>query len=287
MIFKNFNFQLSDCKKELLHYKHSLTQSKEDFLKSKLQVTEIKHENIELMDKFIKLKTDSANEIAVLKEQVKNINDELLEIKKLNFLTKPRVSNSKSESIRIKEEAELNVKVNIIKSLKEKISEKPALVDKISLVDNDNVVYTKGGYRGFDFVQLSKSYKEKRFDYVINQVDLNAQKILLNEILLEVPYHMYQFKYSDFHDYFFCFPLDLKKIKQLDIAIPNLVNIIIFDNELLVTMETVRCINLYVGKYDINIKNGVKCSLNHFDDWLLNREFRFANGYGCINFCVV
>jgi len=163
----------------------------------------------------------------------------------------------------------MELKAARINNLKSKIREVPEILDKITLINNDNVVVVQVSYNSQIISVESKNqcYEHRQCNGVIDQLGFTNHKILLNELLLEIPNHLYEDGNTYYHFYF---PFDLDNVKDFHVSIPDKFNMKIINNKVLVETTKVEIIILFVRKYGKHLQNGVTFNLKQLDDSMLS-----------------
>jgi len=257
---------LHEEKNQVYHIKlvyQNLNNCKNELSASKNEVVDLKQENI------------------LLKEEVKKITTEFKEFKKKSSISVGETKNYCSEIADEEMISESDAKSDIV-CLKEKLTSARFLREKVSLINDDNVLLVK---RDSSLNELSECYEKNNFDYLINQYQLGHHRNLMTELFGKTPYHW--FEYNKDRDYKFIFPLDLNNLHDFEITIADKFKVNILKNEIMVKnmSDTSQCNTcfLYVGKYAKKIY--------HQKAWNFERlvesticSMPFVAGYACLEF---
>jgi len=170
----------------------------------------------------------------------------------------------------------MELKAGIINNLKSKIREVPELLNRVTLINNATVVVVQIS-RNINWKRSTQCYDHRQCNDVIDQLGLSNHKILLNELLLEIPNHLYE---TGDRCYQFLFPFNLNNKKDFQISIPNKFNMKIIDKKVLVEMTLSDYpMILHVGKYKIRLRNGVTFNLEQLDDSMVVDSYINSYGY--------
>jgi len=169
----------------------------------------------------------------------------------------------------------MELKGSIINNLKSKIKEVPELLKRITLINNDTVVVVQLNRR-IDLQSSMQCYDHRQCNKFIDQLRFSNHKVLLNELLLEIPNHLYKVK-NNYYDFYF--PFDLDNVKDFHVSITDKFSMKIFNNKVLVETTIVfRSKTLYIGKYEIHLQNGVTFNLKQLDDSMLASDALINHG---------
>jgi len=207
------------------------------------------------------------------------------------------ISSLREENTALKAEiSEVKMKTTYISLLKEQLKSVPGLSDRISLINQDSVVYARCNVKWYRKLSINKNYisinslarcyENNLFDYVIEQLYLSSHKTFCQNLLNYVPFHLFEFKYGVSCSRFLCFPCfayAFTRSEEMSITIPDVIKVSITGNELMV--ETYegdgKPLKLLIGKKEGTIENGTKVDLRKLpalDNGL------FTHGYACIGF---
>jgi len=257
---------------------------KQDIITMKVENVTLKEEGCSLRKEVVKLEMKSIEEVAHLKQEIKTMTTEFQEFKNENIKLKESVNVASSEIVN---EKQMQVKlVNDNERLKATLKASP-LSEKVSLLNNDKLLkleYNNKIVKYSDFKKnLSRCYKKNQFDYIINHYDLVDHRNLMKELLSQLPYHLFQFRYGMCYHYsVLVFPLDLDNIKNFEVTIPNNFKVKIVNNEITVELLTDvsgTSIYLYIGKYVKHLQHQQKFNLQHINGCA---SFEFAPGFACL-----
>jgi len=250
-----------------------------------------KQEKETLTNKLLELETKSNAEVFHLKLKVKNLTKDLKEFKQENLkklIEKTRNSDIivSNEVVQANNEAvcmKLNDGVNNIVNLKRRLSQTPSLYEKVSLVNNDNVMMIRG-IKIMGFREFSKCYKRNDFNKIFDKFGLNDHKNIMMELLNKVSYHLYDNKLPGDQCYSFVFPLDLKNIKDIELLLPDMFKMIILKDEIMVETldQRIRYIYLFIGKYRAQLQSGEKFHFEQVFHRQLSNGWSFTCGYACL-----
>jgi len=162
-----------------------------------------------------------------------------------------------------------NEELNNIDKLKQRLSMINSLHGKVSLVNNDKVLFIKSvnNYLEFYHIDLSKFYERDGFQYLFDKFDLKDHKVIMLELLNSIQYHLYEYKIDGKKQYKFVFPLDLSNIKDMEVLVPDILHLKILNNEIIVKILNQRLKKSYYSiksertlfKEKFNLKD-LKCS---------------------------
>jgi len=251
-----------------------------------------KQEKETLTNKLLELENKSNAEVFHLKLKVKNLTKDLKEfkqenLKKLIEKTGNFDINVTNEVIEANNEAvcmKLNDDVNNIDNLKRRLNQTPSLYEKVSLVNNDNVMMIRG-IKIMGFREFSKCYKRNDFNKIFDKFGLNDHKNIMMEVLNKVSYHLYDSKLPGDQCYSFVFPLDLENIKGIKVLLPHMFEMNILNNEVMVETlnQRIRCIYLFIGKYRTQLQSGEKFHFEQIFQRQVSIGWSFPFGYACLH----
>jgi len=154
----------------------NLTQCLKQLSTAKNEIVFLKQEN-----------ETSNNEIELLKHQIATANKNIIILKQQNGVSK--VALNSKEGIQ---------KANVVDigSLKYKLSLASHLYNKVSLLNNGQVMIVKRNNKTFDldWQEISECYyRNSEFDYLIRQFGLGNHKDLMLELFKKIPCHLFQY----------------------------------------------------------------------------------------------
>jgi len=312
MIYESFKNQQKESTEQIILLKQENKEIKVQFIEelSLLKHTRMIYENLktnELKVKFVELEKiskeqiESLNETLQLKTTVINqLKDEMSKHKedneKLKDETKKLSIKLTEEILKLKDEIiqfDLKIKANDIKRLKVRLNKTPVLKERVSLLNNDSVVYAPLKFM-IPMDQLSNCYKNYDFDYLFKQLDLLNHKVLLDDLFNEIPCHVYEYKQPTDryrNDYaingYICLPMDFNDIQELYVPSSHSGFKILYNkNEFYV--EQLNNTNnlqmhLFTGEYQKAIFNGEKIDFRTIE-FLNKMNFSFGENYSCLHY---
>jgi len=241
----------------------NLNNCKNELSASKNEVVDLKQENI------------------LLKEKVKKITTAFKEFMKKSSISVGETRNYCSQIADEEMKSESDAKSDIV-CLKENFTSARLLCEKVSLINDDNVLLVK---RDSSLNELSECYEKNNFDCLINQYQLGHHRNLMTELFGKTPYHW--FEYNKDRDYKFIFPLDLNNLHDFEVTIADKFKVNVLNNEIKVEnlSNTSRCKTcfLYVGKYAKKIIHQKAWNLElRVDSTICSSPF--VAGYACLEF---
>jgi len=268
-----------EMKYQVQHTRLIYSNCKKELAKSNDEVLMLRELNVALMNEFKELKASSHDEITSLKDQVMQMNADLLQVKKEKINMRKDMKRKFDGNL---ESHDLKLKVNKssthLSVLKTDLSRITTLVNRITLINGDTVVHAQYCFDFRGLGQLFDCYKQQRFEYIISKLKLNQHQVLLSEIFHEVPNHFY----DGGDEILFFFQADVVNMKDFDVTIPDHFNMTIINNVIeVVTTSSDNSIHFYIGKYWIVLKNGIKFDLKTVDDTMVGKRFSLKNASFC------
>jgi len=238
-----------------------------DALKEENEVSKEKLKEVEILK----------NSTLRLKQLVETLTTELQELKNENRILiaksrhTDRCASSGVDVAKYKPvQMQLIKEVNNMNCLKGKLRNARTWNGKVSLVNDDKVMNIKSNKRRIDIYNwdISTCYKENDFHNMFHTFDLLDEKGLIIELLNEVKYHLYDYKFNGYQCYRFVFPFDLQDIKDIEVEVPDIFKMDIKNNELMVEILNQYIFHsyFYVEKYFIKFKHRQKINLQQLDD---------------------
>jgi len=278
------------------------------------EISLLKQDNSELKASFMELEKNSneqiktsnemiqmnANEINQLKHEIENMKEiQVLHKDSQRLNNEARKQNIKlpNETVKLKEETsqdDLKVKANIIKKLTDRIKQEPELNKRVNILDdkNDNVLCVKLK-ENIPIDQLSKCYDNFDFSYVIEQLGLTNynSSMLMKDLFLHMPYHVlyYYSLLGSAADCYICLPMDSDVVTELRMSLRSReLNIKFSKSGFLVESAGEYIIRFYLYKEGnrIELFLGVKVNLQQIEQ-SEKMNYTFGKSYACLCVWVV